>query len=150
MAWSTPSSVSTGDLITAATWNQDVVDNTVALLPSAIEFFIDGGGAAISTGIKGVIEVPMKCDIDRGTLLADQVGDIVIDVWKTTYANYIPADSDSITASAPLTISCADQAQDDSLTGWTKAIAAGDALMYNVDSCAIITWCLVSLKVSRS
>lgn len=27
MAWSTPSSVTTGDLITAATWNQDVVDN---------------------------------------------------------------------------------------------------------------------------
>lgn len=27
MAWSTPSSVTTGDLITAATWNQNVVDN---------------------------------------------------------------------------------------------------------------------------
>jgi hypothetical protein len=27
MAWSAPSSVTTGDLITAATWNQDVVDN---------------------------------------------------------------------------------------------------------------------------
>lgn len=27
MAWDAPSSVTTGDLITAATWNQDVVDN---------------------------------------------------------------------------------------------------------------------------
>lgn len=27
MAWSAPSSVNTGDLITAAQWNQDVVDN---------------------------------------------------------------------------------------------------------------------------
>ena len=27
MAWNNPSSVTTGDLITAATWNSDVVDN---------------------------------------------------------------------------------------------------------------------------
>lgn len=31
MAWSTPSARSTGDLITAATWNQDVVDNVTFL-----------------------------------------------------------------------------------------------------------------------
>ena len=31
MSWSTPSSLSTGTLVTAATWNQDVKDNAIAL-----------------------------------------------------------------------------------------------------------------------
>lgn len=36
MAWSTPSSRSAGTLITAAIWNQDVVDNPVALRTGGI------------------------------------------------------------------------------------------------------------------
>lgn len=36
MAWSAPSSVTTGDLITAATWNQDVVDNAQFLYDKRI------------------------------------------------------------------------------------------------------------------
>jgi hypothetical protein len=36
MAWSTPSSRSTGNLITATIWNQDVVDNPVAMRSGAI------------------------------------------------------------------------------------------------------------------
>jgi len=31
MAWVTPSNVATGDVLTAATWNQDVVENTKRL-----------------------------------------------------------------------------------------------------------------------
>lgn len=33
MAWATPSSVSTGDVLTASRWNQDVVANAVELAP---------------------------------------------------------------------------------------------------------------------
>ena len=36
MAWSTPSSLSTGTLVTAATWNQDVKDNAIALRAGSI------------------------------------------------------------------------------------------------------------------
>ena len=150
MAWSGPSTVTTGDLITAATWNQDVVANTIALLPSAIEFFIDGGGATIAVGIHGGLEVPMKCDIDRATLLPDQSGSIVVDIWKDTYANYPPDNTDTITGGNEPTISATTKDQDTTLTSWTTAIAAGDILFFNVDSCTTITWCLVSLKVSRS
>ena len=150
MAWTTPPSRATSDLITAAIWNQDVKDNTIALLPSAIAFFIDGGGTALTTGIKGGVEVPMKCDIDRVTMLPDQSGSVVVDIWKDSYANYPPTDADSITASAVPTISSATKSQDSTLTGWTKAITAGDILYFNVDSITTITWVLVSLKVSRS
>lgn len=121
---------------------------------SAIDFVIDGGGSAIATGVKGYIEVPFACTINRVTLLADQTGSVVVNVWKCTYASFSPpthpAVGDKITASAPPTISSGLDAQDSTLSGWTTSISAGDILAFNVDSCATITRVTISLKVTRS
>ncbi len=114
----------------------------------AIEFVIDGGGSAITTGVKGYLEIPFACTINRVTLLADQSGSIVVDVWKDTYANYPPVDADSITASAVPAISGATKDQDSTLTGWTTAISAGDILGFNVDSIATCQRVTISLKVT--
>ena len=116
----------------------------------SITFVIDGGGSAITTGIKGDLEIPFACVIARVTMIADQSGSIVVDIWKDTYANYPPTDADSITASAPPTITTATKSQDSTLTGWTKAIATGDILRYNVDSCATIEKCTLALKVKKT
>jgi len=83
-------------------------------------------------------------------MLADQSGSIVVDIWKDTYANFPPTDADSITASAPPTISSAQKSQDSTLTGWTKSISSGDILAFNVDSCATITRVTISLKVEKT
>ncbi len=108
-------------------WNEAiVVDRSTGRvsLPATPElatltFVIDGGGAAIATGIKGDLEIPFACTINQVTLLADQSGSIVVDIWKDTYANYPPTGADSITASAKPTISAAAKSQDATLTGWT-------------------------------
>ena len=107
---------------------------------------IDGGGATITTGVKGYIEVPYACTIVRATTLANASGSIVVDIWKDTYANYPPVDADSITASAPPTLSTAIKAQDATLTGWTTSVAAGDILGFNVDSATTVTRVHVILK----
>lgn len=116
---------------------------------STINFVIDGGGNEIADGVKGDIVVDFACTIASVTLLADQSGSIVVDIWKDTYANYAPTDADTITAAAPPTIAAATKSQDSTLTGWTKAIAAGATLRFNVDSCTTITRCTVALKVMR-
>ena len=113
----------------------------------AISFFIDGGGSAIETGIKGGIRIPFKCEILSASLLVDQSGSIVIDIWKDTYANYPPTDADSITSATPPTISATNKDEDTSLTSWTVAIASGDFLMFNVDSVATVEWASLILKV---
>jgi len=84
------------------------------------------------------------------TLLADQTGSIVIDIWKDTYANFPPTDGDSITASAPPTITTALKSQDSTLTGWTTTIAANSILRINVDSCTTITRATLFLNVTRT
>lgn len=112
---------------------------------------IDGGGAVITTGVKGDLgPFPFACDIEEITLLADQSGSMVIDIWKDTYANFPPTDADSITASAPPTISAATKAQDATLTGWTKGIAAGQSLRFNVDSCSSIQRATLALKLRKT
>lgn len=115
-----------------------------------ISFVIDGGGTAITTGVKGDVEVPFNCSIVAATLLADQSGSIIVDVWKDTYANYPPTDADSITSSSVPEISSATKDQDTSLAGWTTSITAGDILRFNVDSCTTITRCVVSLKYRKT
>lgn len=108
---------------------------------------IDGGGSAITTGIKGDLAVPITCAIQSVTMLADQSGSIVVDIWKDTYANYPPTVADTITASAKPTITTATKSQDATLTGWTTAVTAGDTIRFNVDSVTTITRLTLSLKV---
>ncbi|MBA7575418.1 hypothetical protein ES708_17247 [subsurface metagenome] len=117
---------------------------------ASITFIIDGGGSAIETGEKGHLEIPFACTIMLVTMLADQTGSIVVDIWKDDYAHFPPTDADSITASAPPTISSARKSQDSTLTGWTKSIAAGDILAYNVDSVTDIQRVTISLKVTKT
>jgi hypothetical protein len=117
---------------------------------STITYVIDGGGAAITTGLKGYLEIPFGCVIDRWTLLADQSGSIIVDIWKDTYANAPPVVGDVITASAKPTLSTAAKAQSSTLTGWTTAIAAGDILAFNVNSVATIQRVTLSLRVRKT
>lgn len=111
---------------------------------------IDGGGSAITTGTKGYVECPFAGTIVQATVLLDQSGSIVIDVWKDTYANYPPTDADSITASAPPTVSSATKSQDSTLTGWTTSVATGDIFGFNVDSITTATRATLILKIERS
>ena len=115
-----------------------------------VTFIIDGGGATITTGVKGYLTIPFACTINEWTLLADQSGSVVVDIWKDTYANYPPLVADTITASAKPTITTATKGQSSTLTGWTTTIAAGDVLAFNVDSITTCQRVTLSLKVTRS
>jgi hypothetical protein len=129
--------------------NGAAADPTFQTNVSAINFVIDGGGSAITTGIKGDIEIPFAATITAVTMLADQSGSIVVDIWKDTYANYPPTVADTITASAKPTITTATKSQDTTLTGWTTSIAAGDTLRFNVDSVTTITRATIALRITK-
>lgn len=116
---------------------------------SAIVFIIDGGGSEITTGLKGHIEIPFKCEIQKVTLLADQSGSVKIDIWKDTYANYPPTDADTITGANEPEIATGVKDQDGTLTDWTTTINAGDILSFNVDSIDTIEKVTVVLLVKK-
>lgn len=120
---------------------------TTAARTRSIFYVIDGGGSTITTGIKGDLRIPFACTIQRATALADQSGSIVVDIWKDTRANFPPTDADSITASAPVTITTATNSEDTTLTGWTTSVSADDILRFNVDSVTSHQRVTIELKV---
>lgn len=122
-------------------WSDDI---------ATVAFVIDGGGAAITPGIKGDVAINFSGTIIEAQVLADQTGSIVVDLWKDTYANFPPDAADSITASTPLTISSGTKADDATLASWIKSITAGDILRYNVDSVASHERVTIILKIKKS
>lgn len=121
--------------------NQDIASITLA---------IDGGGSTITTGIKADVFVPYSGTLQSVTMLADQTGSIVVDIWKVAYASYPATVSNTITASALPTITTAVKSQDNTLTGWTTTVNAGDTLRYNVNSATSITRLNMVLKILKN
>lgn len=142
--------ISAGTGISLSGGSLAVADNART---SALGYTIDGGGAAITTGIAGMgLIVPYACTIVDWTLLADTSGAIKIDVWKDTYANFPPTDADSMTnGNEPEIAASGVKAQDTDLSNWTTvSVAAGDILYFNVDSCTSITKALLVFKVVKT
>jgi hypothetical protein len=119
-----------------------------------LEFVIDGLGDPITTGLKGYLRVDFAGVLQAATLLADQTGSIVVNVWKCTYSDFDPpthpAVGDKITASAPPTITTAKKSEDTTLSGWTTSFAAGDVFAFNVDSATTVERVTIALKALRS
>lgn len=111
---------------------------------------VDGGGVALGAGIVGDISLPFAGTIIGYTLLADQVGDLVLDIWKDTYANFPPTVADTITAAAKPTLVAASKTQDSVLAGWNKVLAAGDVLRFVIDSVATITRFSLAITYAKS
>jgi len=121
----------------------------IAAAKAALAFIIDGGGEAITTGVKGYLRVPFPCIIDRVTLTADQNGSIQVDIWKSSYAAFPPTDANSITGGHEPKIIASNKSEDATLTGWTTALNEGDILAFNVDSVATVTRLTVNLHVRK-
>lgn len=137
---------------TAPLTAEQVVARAEGILDGVFPFPLNGGGGVISTGTKyyAIIEAPYAGTIDSYTLVADQSGNIVLDIWKDIYLNFPPTVADSITAAAKPTLSAAQKSQDSTLTGWTKTFSKGDIFLINVDSISTITEAVLLLKITKS
>lgn len=109
----------------------------------------DGGGSVLAVGQKVRLPVEFDCTIVGWVLLADQSGDVELDILKDPYASYAPSGTTSIVASAPPEISGANKNRSSTLTGWTTAVSAGDVLVLDVVSATAITNLSVTLIVER-
>jgi hypothetical protein len=120
------------------------VNNNIA----EIEFVIDGGGSAITTGNKGWLYIPWPATIFFTRLMADQSGSIVIDILRSTGGAF-PSVSMVGGGNKP-TLSAA-QTSFVAPSGWTSVVLARDDwIAFNVTSVATVTKVTLGLDVSRS
>lgn len=121
-----------------------------ALKRGSIVYVIDGGGAAITTGMKGFLEAPFSGSLDEIRLFADQAGTISIDILRDSYANYPPDDTWDLQGT--VATAGANKAEDD-LSGWLVAnrqFTAGDIFAFDINSNDTITRVTISMSVSRN
>lgn len=117
---------------------------------AAIAINLDGGGAAIPTGVALDIEVPFAGAIQGYTIMADVAATCSIELWSDLYAAYPPTSADKITASAPISLSAAVKNKDDTLTGWGTILAKGDIIRVNVVSNDNAKRITISLRIQRA
>jgi hypothetical protein len=114
-----------------------------------INFLISAGGTAIpQLGNQGSVSIDAPGTIVSARMLAFGSGSAVVDIEKATYSGY-PTTS-SICASAKPTLSGASKSEDTTLSGWTTGLAAGDVLVFQLDSMSGIFVVTCALKVRRS
>jgi hypothetical protein len=128
---------------------QGIIGDTSAVT-ALVLFQISNDGAALTTGIKGDIMIPFNATITEWSLLADQTGSVVVDIWKSTYGGFPPTSGNNITGSAKPTITSSNKGQSSTLTGWTTTITAGDILRFNIDSVSTIQRLSINLKIQRT
>lgn len=127
----------------------------VAQIPAGPASFARGATfvnpAGLSLPVNDVaVTIPVACTIGAVTLLAlGGSGSAVIDIWKRPYASYPPTSADSICAAAKPAIGDGIQSADATLAGWTKTVAAGDALIFHLESVSgAFTYLDVTLKLT--
>jgi hypothetical protein len=111
-----------------------------------IVIVFDGGGAAVSTGIKVDVPIMFDCTIDSAVLVADAAGSIVVDILKAPVGTVPTA---SICASALPTLASALSSTDITLTGWTTDIDAADVLRFVVNSASGVNRVTLVLKITK-
>lgn len=123
-------------------WHQGNLSNT-----ENISFVIDGNGSPITTGSKGIVQIPFNGEITGWTILSDVSGSIVVDVKKAAYANY--PTTTSITSTDKPTITSAFKGTNQTLTVWTTTVTSGDIFEFVVDSASTVTRALVTIFITR-
>lgn len=114
------------------------------------EYILDGLGSELPVGLFGFLVMEETGILVVAELLGDgQTGDLVVDIYKTDYADFPPDSGDSICGGNPLTIASAKKTVDTDLSGWDRQVNRGDIYGVNVDSVTTITRATVHLKIKR-
>ena len=128
-------------------------DVIVATLGAAF----DGQGEAIVTGSKVTYKVPFNMTVTGYDLDGLASGDITIDVWVEAdpydgsgVVDNLPANADSITASATPSLTAQIGKTSTTLTGWTTTIAAGSMISFVVEGTPTAEWAAIKLYGTKN
>lgn len=122
---------------------------TAPLPPGAITAVFDGGSAVPAASTRARVYIPFACTIIQAVIEANASGSAVVDVWALAGATSVPAVGNTITASAKPTLSSQQAVSDITLTGWTKSIAAGTWIVFNLDSASTVNQVTCTLIVQK-
>lgn len=119
---------------------------TTADLTRTVNFVLDNGSFDIEPGSKGYLNIDVSGEIESWILVAETVGNIAIDIRKSTYDTFPDNFTSIVGTEYPLLIN-QDKNKDEDLTTWDTTLRPGDILDFNVLSCSGIQKCSVFLRL---
>lgn len=128
------------------------IANIEIIVPAGNSSFglsLNGAGGQISTGVKGYITIPYDATITGWQLVGTPSGNLIVDVWKDTFANFPPTSGDTITGSEIPTLSGSTTNEDLSLSTWTTSITSGDIFAFNVVSASTINQATLTIFITK-
>ena len=123
---------------------------TTADLTRTINYVVESGSINMEPGIKGHITLDVTGTIDSWTLITDQPGFLLLDIKKSTYANYPNMTSIAGTEKPYVGIvngPYESKRKDDDLSTWNRVLNAGDILQYEVIGVTNVKRFLIALKL---
>jgi hypothetical protein len=125
-----------------AAWSPDLGENVYNyvnsisgnLILGQLGITIDGAGSVITPGVKQYLRVPYNCTITSAEIVADITGSIIIDIYKSTYANFPPTSSIIVGSENRPTLNNALTYKNTTLTGWNTTLSAGEYIGFYVDT----------------
>ena len=99
-------------------------------LTRTINYVVDYGSSPMTIGDKGSLSIEVSGVIQSWVIVADKIGNLIVDVKKCSYANY--PDVISICGSNNPVLNNQNKNTDDLLSGWNTTLNAGDILNYEV------------------
>lgn len=118
---------------------------TTADLTRTVNYIVDSGSIAMVAGNKGSITLDVSGILENIVILSDQQGDLILDIKKSNYSTF-PTFS-SIVGGTYVQMTDARKVRDDTLSGWSTTIVAGDILTFDVIAVNNINRFLISLKL---
>lgn len=150
MAWTTPRTYTTGELITAAMLNANIRDNMNVVNPTAVFFAVDGGGAAITTGSKMMFSIPFNQTVARWEVYSPgEASSIRFEIYAVSYAGFPPASEDSINSGSPIQTSSAVKGQDTNPSAF-GALTQGEVGVLYASAVSGVTKAYVNLWFART
>lgn len=101
---------------------------------NSIQISVGNGVDVISTGYIGDYYIENNCTITGWKLVANETGNLVIDVWRSNYSSFPPTNIQTIAGIEKPTLSGAIKNQDISLSSWSGSLSTDEWLRFNVDS----------------
>ena len=150
--------INTDGSISKAT-EDDLPDHDHDGVVFSMQFNMSSGAAntAVPTGEKPDAElcIPVNCTITGFSLVGTPItgqttGSATVAFWTDSHTNYPPTSGDSITASAPLTISSSIKNVTGSMAGWTTALLASNFIRPSVVTCTNLQSLRATLFLTRT
>jgi len=124
----------------------DTLDNMTKA--SAIGVSFTNNSVVLSSGTTASVRVPYPCTITQWDVLSMISGTLLIDVKKSTYANY-PVLSTITGTDKLLLLGNAYKGTSTALTGWTLNVTAGDVLKFDIEQATQSGTVTAQLRVNK-